>query len=348
MQPAGVRHPAEPGAGVHGRVALDPALHPVERLVGRQARLRAERRRADPVRGRRVGQPAAEPVHRDRDARGTAGPVVLDRLVEGEERVVGALRDERRDLDLRDQLVLRAARVEVGEVRLVEVPGGEAGRDRVRRLRILLAAELELGQTLAVGAERADAVEDDAPAALRRVVLVEAGEQRVPGDLRRDRVDPVVHRREHVLDAAAVARADHAEPRVARPVELRLRLLGDQVDQRLRVAALELRRVGHHVARGGAEAARVPGEHVVAVVEVAGDDRVVLRRPALGVAGPVHDRRRLRPARELVRRIEVVGDLGPVEGRDGAVAGRGGGGRRNGTTERDERGREEAAHDPRK
>ena len=47
-------------------------------------------------------------------------------------------------------------------------------------------------------------------------------------------------------------------------VELRLGLLGQPVDQRLDVAALELGRVDLDRAAGVAEAARVPGEHVEA------------------------------------------------------------------------------------
>ncbi len=218
------------------------------------------------------------------------------------------------------ELVAGPARGEVVGVRLVEVAGGEAGRDRVGGLRVLLATELELGQALAVGPDRADAVEGHAPAALRRVVLVEAGDQRVPRDLRCDGVHAVVHGSEHVLDAAAVAGADHAQPRVAGRVELGLGLLDDLVDEQLRVLALELRRVRHDVAGGGAEAARVPGEDVVPGVEVARDDAVVLGRAARAVARPVHDRGCLAAGGEPVRREVVVGDLRAVERRERALA----------------------------
>ena len=88
-----------------------------------------------------------------------------------------------------------------------------------------------------------------------------------------------------VLDPRAVAAARHAQARVARPVELRPRLLGDPVDDRARVAPLDGRIVDVDGAAGGSEAARIPGHDVVALRLERHDERIVRRRAAVGPAG---------------------------------------------------------------
>ena len=60
---------------------------------------------------------------------------------------------------------------------------------------------------------------------------------------RDERVQAMVGDGGRVLDAAAVAAAGHADPRVVRAVELRPRLTGDVVDQRARVPAFDRRLV---------------------------------------------------------------------------------------------------------
>ena len=174
--------------------------------------------------------PAAHPEHRGRHAVGAQDAVVRRGFVEREQRVDRSLLEQRRRGDLVDE-VARAAIEEPLPVLLADHAGRVAGLVRARDVRVELV-------------RRGPGVEQVAPTALRRVALVEAGAERVPRDLRDDRVDAAVDRGGDELDAAAVRRADHAHARVAGAVELHAGLRGDPVDEALRVAPLELRAVG--------------------------------------------------------------------------------------------------------
>ena len=155
--------------------------------------------------------------------------------LEREQRVGGALRRSsvgtRMLLDER-----RPARATSNQARSVgrQLAGGRAAGERRGDVRVQ-AARLR-----AVGRRRRSTEQRSDPAALDRLLLVERGEQRVPGDRRGDRVDALVDRRGDELDPARVGDAVHADPRVARLVELRLGLLGEPVDQRRDVAALDV------------------------------------------------------------------------------------------------------------
>src|SRR5262249_46453960 len=144
------------------------------------------------------------------------------------------------------------------------------------------------------------------PAELDVALWEEAREQRVPGDGGGDRVDALVESRRDQLDASPVAGAGHADPGVARRVELRLRLLRDPVHQPLDVAALVRGIVDLDGPARLAEAPGVPGEDVVAVADEVADPWYSEDRagPAEGAgagvaarapAGPLQDRRRLLP-----------------------------------------------------
>ena len=135
----------------------------------------------------------------------------------------------------------------------------------------------------------------------------------------------------------------HARARVAGAVELRLRLLGHEVEQRLDVAALVALPVDGHGAAGLAEPARVPGEHVEAGLAQRGGADVAGRLAGGAVAGRVacaapavrhEDGGRALAGREALGRMEGGDDRRAVERDDGGVAGLGGG---SGEHERDQR-----------
>ena len=123
------------------------------------------------------------------------------------------------------------AAVEPGAVLGAERAGGGAGREGGDDVRVQAA----------LGGRDAGADEHARPAALDRLLLVERGQQAVPGDDRGDRVDALVARGADELDAAGVGDAGHAHARVAGLVELGLGLLGEPVQQRGHVAALGVR-----------------------------------------------------------------------------------------------------------
>ena len=160
------------------------------------------------------------------------------------------------------------------------------------------------------------------PARLDGVALVEARDQRVPRDVRRDHVDPSVDRGGGELDAAAVGAAGHADARVARLVEQRLGPMREPRDQRGHVACLELSAVDLRKAARGTEAPRIPRQHVVA----GATERTDTDEPERGAGGRVRIRdRRAAPARAFQHRRralpaaqpdggeEVQVDLGAVE-----------------------------------
>ncbi len=82
--------------------------------------------------------------------------------------------------------------------------------------------------------------EQRGPAALERLVLVQRSVEAVVGDRRHDRIDPLVVGGRDQLDAAAVRHADHAHPRIARPVEQDFGLVGEPADDGRHVTALEI------------------------------------------------------------------------------------------------------------
>ena len=161
---------------------------------------------------------------------------VRGRFVEREERVGGALDQQGRDADPVDQRP-RAARREPLHVLVGELTVRQARRVRAQDVRVE-GPGLTRGNPGDRAALDAKREQRRAPSGLRRLGLVEAGDERVPGDVGRDRVEARVDRGRDELDAAAVAGARHADPRVARAVEARLGLLRDVADQRLHVAAL--------------------------------------------------------------------------------------------------------------
>ena len=261
---------------------------------------------------------AAEPHHLDRDALGLQLGEVAVRLVQGEQRVDRALGDQGRGLDLREELVGSVIRQPL-DAALAEAAGGGARDDEVVELGALVPG-LDSGRAEHAGQQRgrdAEADQGQVPAELHRVVLEEAGGELVPGDRRRDGVDARIAGGGDELDAAAVAGAVHAEHGVARGLEPGLGLLGDEVDQRLRVARLELGVVDHHRAARAAEAAGVPGEHVVAGVGV-----VLGRAGGAGASPAVSDHQRRRRAAGLGSGggEEVGHDRRAVEGLDHGVA----------------------------
>ena len=174
----------------------------------------------------------------------------------------------------------------------------DAGRRRSRRR----AAAAERAEQ-AAGGRRADAEEQPGPqplvdagvgvlggggdgprvdvAGLRRE---ERRGQRVPGDLRRDGVDPVVVGGAEQGQRAAVGAAGHADPRVAGAVELHVVPLGQPVDQRGEVGDLVPRVVQPDLPGAAPEAAgRVGEDDVAALGEVAGvvGDRVLAAAEAV-------------------------------------------------------------------
>ena len=259
---------------------------------------------------------AAEPEHLGRHPVGPQDPVVGDRLVEREERVDGALDEERRNGDLVDE-VARAAGAEPGQVVGREPAARDAGRERRVDVRVKAPAGLP------------GRVEDARPARLDGRVLVEARLERVPRDVGHDRVEALVERRGHELDAAAVGGAGHAHARIAGLVELGLGLGGHEVDELLHVAALGVRAVDGGRAARGAEAARIPGQDVVA----GGPQRPDADGARPGVGGAVlvggapgaparaeEHGGRLLPRRQIGRREEREHDGRAVERRHRGVA----------------------------
>ena len=161
-------------------------------------------------------------------------------------------------------------------------------------------------------------VSSGAPARLDRLALVQAADEVVPRDQRHDRVHAPVDRGRDQLDRAAVAAAAHAGARVAGRVEPRLGLLGHVVEQRLDVAPLVVPVVDLHGAAGLAEAASVPGQHVVALgPQPSGRGRPVdvllvgVARAAVAVAD--QDRRRALAVGQALGGEEVGGDPRAVE-----------------------------------
>ena len=216
------------------------------------------------------------------------------------------------DLGIRDRAGCEAAHH--GVVEVVRLPAllGDAGgvevtlRDRCR------------------GDARSD--QRQVPARLDRLARIQRLHQVVPRDRRRDHVDALVASRGYELDAAAIASARHAHARVARLVELRLGLLGDEVDQRRDVLGLELRMIDHHDALGCAEPAGVPRDDVVAV----GDERCGSAVGSCARAGPAvadQDRGGLVAFLKASRGIEVRGDARAVERLDCGVERKRGSGR---------------------
>jgi hypothetical protein len=249
--PAGARRvavlvdPLEAGTGVDGGVALEVAPQPRELVALDRAEV--------PGVGQARAVAAAEPQHLQRRAVAGEQGVVVDGLLQGEQRVDRALHQQGGDPDARDE-VGRAAGGEVVDLGLGERPGGQPVGEGLHEHRVQAV----------VGPGLAEAGEDRRPPALDRLLLVQAGHQGVPGDVGDDHVDALVQGRRHELDAAAVARAGHAEARVVRGVELGLGLLGDVVDERLDVTALGVRRVDRDGAAALAEPARIPREDVEA------------------------------------------------------------------------------------
>jgi hypothetical protein len=237
--------------------------------------------------------------------------VVGDGLIEREERVHGPLHEQHRRRDAANERVARSAR---------EEPVARLGVQRAG-LRALVEGGADVRVELLL---RRGGVEQAGPAELDDGIFVEARGERVPGNLRRDGVDPLVDRGRDELDAAPVRAAGHADARVAERVELGLRLLRQPVEQGLHITALEVRAVHLHGAARGAEAARVPGQDVVAGgVEAA--DRLAGRLVDVAGAAPAvaeEDRRRGLAA---ALREPVDGDRGAVERRHRQVgrAGRG-------------------------
>ena len=199
----------------------------------------------------------AEPDHVRRNVVGAQNPVVADRLLQREQSVRRPLHEQGRHANLPDETISRAPRPEPGAVVGRDSPGREPLGQRVRDVRI----ESVMRPLLA------ERIKEAPPPGLRTAILVEAGDEGVPGDHRDDRVDPAIQPSGDELDPAAIAGALHAEPRVARAVPLCLRLVGDVRDQPANVSSLEARAVGLHSPAGIVEPARVPGQHVVAGVE---------------------------------------------------------------------------------
>ncbi len=274
---------------------------------------------------------AAEPEHPRGHVAAAQRGVVADRLLEREERVRRALRDERGDLDLRQQRV-RAVRRVPSLVRGRDVAVRDAVDARVEDVRVQ-PRELEpvgVHQAPGKGGADAGAAEHEAPAGLQRAVLVEARGERVPRDVRRDHVHARVTGGGDPLDPASVGAAVHAHARVSGLVQLRLRLLREPVDQRRRVARLVVRRVDLHLPTGLPEPARVPGQHVVAgaaerteahAAEELLGARVLVRLAGLAPAGADEHGRSTLARRQAVRREEVHADGRLVERADGGVPG---------------------------
>jgi hypothetical protein len=244
---------------------------------------------------------AAVPEHRDGDVVALQDLEVGDRLAQREQRVDRAVDQQGRRADLVDQL----ARAAVEEPLVVLLAQG-AGR---------LARGVGAGDVGVEAGTAGDGAQHPGPARLHRLVGVEAGLQRVPGDVGHEGVDPAVEPGHGQLDAPAVGGADHADAGVALGVGQGLGLLGHPVEQDLDVAALGVRCVHRGGAGRGTEAPWVPGQDVVAPLvhgpdaEGAEDGRALLRRVA-----------RLRPARAHEdRRGGVVAGGEPVDPDGGAV-----------------------------
>ena len=115
--------------------------------------------------------------------------LVAHRLAGREQRVGGALEDQRRHAHAADERVARPARVEPRAVLGAEVPGRQAGGEGGGDVRVERAADPAGDSRPRSSRRRPAAVERRAPARLRRVLAVQRGQQRVPGDRGRDRVD---------------------------------------------------------------------------------------------------------------------------------------------------------------
>ena len=209
-------------------------------------------------------------------------------------------------VDLRDEIAGTATREPGGVVR-VDDPGRDAGLIRVRDVRV----DRPPGR-------RRDEEPDQPFFGVSR--LREARVQRVPRDHRRDGVDATVDRGRDELDAAAVRAAGHPDARIARPVELHAGLRRDPVEHPLHVSALEGRAVGLDRSRRLPEAARVPGQDVVAGLLERRRCRAEPNRPIarrVGVAGlpptRTHEdrRRRLRRGRAAGVRNQCMRILVP-------------------------------------
>ena len=98
--------------------------------------------------------------------------------------------------------------------------------------------------------------------------------QVVPGDHRRQRVDPGVVAGQQQRERPAVRPAGDAHPGIARTVLHHVGVRGQPVDQRAGVRHLEVRGVERDLSAAGAEAARRPREH---------DEPAVDQRPGVGV-----------------------------------------------------------------
>ncbi len=280
---------------------------------------------------------AAEPDQLGRHPVALEDRVVLHRLLEAEDRVRAALEEQRGHADLLHQRS-RGARAEERHRLLGELAGRRALDQRLVDLRVEVPG-LRAGGADQPGEDGALAGggENRSPSLLDDLLLVESGEQRVPGDRRCDRVHPAVDSRRDELDSAAIAGAAHAQPRVVRAVELGLGLLGHVVDQRLNVAPLEVLRVNLHLPARAAEAAGVPGEHVVPgapdrpharLAEDGVGARVLVGLPRHAIAMAREHCGGALARRQPLGREEVGDDRGAVERLDDGVARHGGSGRR--------------------
>ena len=214
-------------------------------------------------------------------------------------------------------------------------PGGRPAHAGVEHVRVEPRQLRPVRVHQAARDERAletHATEEAAPPELERALLVEARDERVPRDVRSDHVHPRVARGRDPLDAAAVRAAVHADPRVAGLVELGLGLRREPVDQGRYVTRLVVGGVDLHRAARLAEAARVPGQHVVAGLAQRTDAHAAEQLLGAGVlvglpahAPPRADQHRRRPlaGREARGGEEVHADRRLVERADGRVPGLG-------------------------
>ena len=295
----------EPGSSRDGGVALHIAVQPRDGRV------------LDSRGVTRVGEAhavtAAVPQHRGRRWALAQHAVVRDGLVEGEQVVNGALHEQRRDGDAGEE-VGGATRREEAQARRADRAGVEAGLVASRDVRVdAVTGSLPLEQA--------------GPAELGGVRLVEAGGERVPGDLGHDRVDPTVDRRGDELDAAPVGPADHPDPRISGCVELGFGAGRDPIEERLHVATLEVRVVDLDGAAGFAEPAGIPGQDVVPGVlerlDGHGPEQRDTRRVRIPSQSPprTHQHGRGRPSGARLGGGEPVQtDLRPVEGQEIPVA----------------------------
>jgi hypothetical protein len=213
------------------------------------------------------------------------------------------------------------------------VEGGQVGRGAGRVVAGPTAAERVQQPT--TGGSRSDAEEQTGPQTLvdaavgvlrsggGRLRVLDAlvrGEQRggqgVPGDLRRDRVDPVVVGSTQQRERPAVGATRDADARIAVPVEEDLVAVGEDVDQRREISDLVAGIVQADLAGAGAESAGgVREDDVSPVGEVPG----VVGHRLLAAAEPVREDDRgcgflSGGGRDEQRRVQL----------DGVVAGSGG------------------------